>query len=125
MAPRQDRRSERGATPAREEAIEVVYSRRAVSDLERLQTLLAERDTRAAATALLRISEVIAILRSHPLIGRPVEHGMRELVISYGRSGYIALYDLERGVSRVIVHAIRHQKEAGYRALDIGRPGTP
>jgi plasmid stabilization system protein ParE len=71
MAPRQDRRSERGATPAREEAVEVVYSRRAVSDLERLQTLLAERDTRAAATAVLRISEVVAMLRSPPFIGRP------------------------------------------------------
>jgi plasmid stabilization system protein ParE len=58
--------------------------------------------------------DAIDVLRTHPLIGRPVEHGLRELVISRGRSGYLALYTYDEPGDRVIVHAIRHQREAGY-----------
>ena len=41
-----------------------------------------------------------------------VEHGLRELVISRGRSGCLALYrfDLSRNLVRIL--AIRHQRES-------------
>jgi len=48
------------------------------------------------------------------LIGRPVESNYRELVISRGRSGYIALYRYHETRDVVLVLAIRHQREAGY-----------
>lgn len=39
---------------------------------------------------------------------------MRELVISYGASGYVALYRVDSpGLVRIL--RIRHQREAGYR----------
>ena len=38
-----------------------------------------------------------------------------ELVISSGRTGYVALYRLKSGNARVEVLTIRHQREAGYR----------
>ncbi|HSS05719.1 MAG TPA: type II toxin-antitoxin system RelE/ParE family toxin, partial [Rhodanobacteraceae bacterium] len=38
----------------------------------------------------------------------------RELVISRGHSGYIALYSYEQLEDTVLVLAIRHQREAGY-----------
>ena len=60
------------------------------------------------------IEEAVSVLIRHPLIGRPVEYGLRELVISRGRSGYMALYSLEEAHDAVLILAIRHQREAGY-----------
>ena len=54
------------------------------------------------------------MLRSHPLIGRRVAGELRELVISRGRTGYIALYEYQPVFDRVSVRAIRHQREAGF-----------
>lgn len=43
-------------------------------------------------------------------------HGdLRELVISYGRTGYVALYRFLPLRDEVRVLAIRHQREIGYR----------
>ena len=39
---------------------------------------------------------------------------LRELVISFGDSGYVALYRYEPTAEAVHVLAFRHQKEAGY-----------
>jgi len=52
-------------------------------------------------------------LRDHPLIGRPVEHDLRELLISRGRTGYIALYRYNPVTDRVLVLRVRHQREPG------------
>ena len=55
----------------------------------------------------------VELLPRHPLIGRPVEQGMRELVISRRRPGYVALYGFEEDLDAVLILAIRHQREAG------------
>jgi len=47
------------------------------------------------------------------LIGRPVEYGLREFVISRGKSGYVALYDFREREDAVLILAIRHQRELG------------
>jgi plasmid stabilization system protein ParE len=60
------------------------------------------------------IEDAILVVRRHPLIGRPVESGMRELLISRGRSGYLALYTDEASADIAFIRAIRHQREAGY-----------
>jgi plasmid stabilization system protein ParE len=39
---------------------------------------------------------------------------LRELVISRGRTGYVALYSFEEDRDAVLILAIRHQREAGY-----------
>jgi plasmid stabilization system protein ParE len=41
---------------------------------------------------------------------------IRELVISAGRTGYVALYQHDALDHRVRVVAVRHQREAGYQA---------
>lgn len=61
------------------------------------------------------IVDATRILRDHPLIGRPVRGDIRELVLSSGRTGYVALYRLRRGNARVEILTILHQREAGYR----------
>ncbi len=93
---------------------EVVYSRHAFSDLERLADFLSQDASKAALAAIDVIRDGIDILGRHPLVGRPCEEGLRELLISYGKSGYVALYSYERKEDVVWVLAIRHQREAGY-----------
>lgn len=60
------------------------------------------------------IAEAVQTLGNHPLVGRPAEQGMRELVISRGRTGYLALYSYEESPDTVLMLALRHQRKAGY-----------
>ena len=92
----------------------ISYAPRASSDLQRLVDFLAESDPSAAAQTAELIVSAVDALRLHPLLGRPVESGFRELVISRGRSGYLALYRYDEARDRVLVLTIRHQREAGY-----------
>ncbi len=93
------------------------YSAQALADLERLTDFLIETDPSAAAETVGLIEEAVALLTRHPLIGRPVEFAMHELVISRGRTGYVALYSFEPVQDTVLILAIRHQREAGFREL--------
>ncbi len=92
----------------------VSYAPRALADLERLSDFLAESDPHAAVRTIDLIVDAVAILEQHPLMGRPAEADLRELVISRGKSGYLALYRYDGERDRVLVLAIRHQREAGY-----------
>lgn len=93
------------------------YSEQALADLERLTDFLVETDPSAAAETVGLIEEAVTLLVRHPLIGRPVESAMHELVISRGRTGYVALYSFEPDQNAVLILAIRHQREAGYWGL--------
>jgi plasmid stabilization system protein ParE len=92
----------------------VSYAPRAILDLERLRDFLAEHDPEAALAAAEAIAEAVSVLERHPLIGRPAEAGMRELIISRGHTGYVALYDWLEAIDTVVILALRHQREAGY-----------
>lgn len=93
----------------------VTYSTEALQDLERVVEFLLETSPRSAAAALAQIMSAVDVLAAHPRIGRRVRGQLRELVISYGSSGYLALYrfDVAPGIVRVV--RVRHQREAGYR----------
>jgi len=93
---------------------QVVYSKNALETLERAFEFLAEKDPGAAAAAAAAIREAVDALARHPLIGRSIAGDLRELVISYGRSGYVALYDFSPAQDQVRVLAIRHQRELDY-----------
>jgi addiction module RelE/StbE family toxin len=92
----------------------LIYAAQALADLERLTDFLIAQDPQAALDTIGLIEEAVAILRRHPDIGRPAEEGMRELVISRGRIGYLALYDIVEAEDTVLILAIRHRREAGY-----------
>jgi plasmid stabilization system protein ParE len=92
---------------------EVVVSRAAGEDLERLVAFLDEEDPAALATYDLVLG-ALEVLRNYPSIGRPVDQILRELVISRGSTGYLALYEYEVRADRVVILALRHQREAGY-----------
>jgi plasmid stabilization system protein ParE len=93
----------------------LIYSERALADLERLVDFLADADPGAAEATVDLIDEAVSTLARHPMIGRPAEHGLCELVISRGRTGYVALYSFDAHHDDVLVLAIRHQRDAGYR----------
>lgn len=92
----------------------LIYSRRALADLERLTDFLLETEPAMALKTVALIAEAVQILENHPLVGRPAEQGMRELVISRGRTGYLALYSYEESRDTVLMLALRHQREAGH-----------
>jgi len=86
----------------------------ATADLDRLFESLANQDLKAALAARDLLFDGLEILVRHPLIGRSSEDGLRELVISRGKSGYVALYQYFEAEDVVLVLAIRHQREAGF-----------
>jgi plasmid stabilization system protein ParE len=92
----------------------VVYSARALEHLERAFEFLAEHDPSAALKAATAIQSGVSTLAAHPLVGRRVAGEIRELVISFGRSGYVALYRFIPHLDVVRVLAIRHQRELDY-----------
>lgn len=92
----------------------VVYSANALSNLERAFAFLADRTPAAATAAVLAIRTAVEMLQHHPLIGRVVTGEVRELVISFGSSGYVALYRFVPAQSEVRILAIRHQRELDY-----------
>ena len=95
------------------------YSDRALRDLERLCDFLMASSPSAASATVDLVAEAVLVLERHPLIGRAVESGLRELTISRGRTGYVALYSFERSDDAVLVLATRHQRELGYLDADI------
>jgi plasmid stabilization system protein ParE len=90
------------------------FAARAEADLDRAFEFLAGEDPIAARAAIALIFDALQILERHPAIGRPAEHGLRELVISRGKSGYVALYDFVEAEDVIFVLALRHQREAGF-----------
>lgn len=93
----------------------IIYSRAALEELERIVDFLLQTSPDSALDALIQIRSAIAILGRHPRIGRRVRGPMRELVISHGAAGYVALYRADAPSKVVRILRIRHQREAGYR----------
>jgi plasmid stabilization system protein ParE len=86
----------------------------AADDLERLTDFLLEADAEGAVETIDLILDALSVLERHPRMGRPLSQGLRELVISRGQSGYLALYSYDEGADMALILAIRHQREQDY-----------
>ena len=73
---------------------QVVFSRNAASNLERLHRFLAEKNPDAAAHAVNVILDRLATLARFPRLGAadPDRPDVRQLLIRFGVAGYIARY---------------------------------
>jgi len=91
----------------------IVYSACALDHLERAVGLLRAQDPRGAARAVHAIASAAESVATHPLIGQRIDGEIRELIISYGETGYVALYRFIVPRDEVHVLAIRHQRELG------------
>jgi len=100
----------------------VRLTREADADIERLFDFVLERelardggDLDLAQDAVAAIRAGVATLKSSPFTCRKAGSSpfLRELVIPFGRSGYVALFEIE-DASNVLVVAVRHQLEDDY-----------
>ena len=100
----------------------VTFSEAAAQDLEELFDFALQReldsetgDLDIPARALQAIRAGIAFLETSPFACRKAGSSpfLRELVIPFGRTGYVALFEIVGGES-VIVGAVRHQREDDY-----------
>ena len=86
-------------------------------DLDRLYDFLLKRDLGAAEHALVAIERAINLLAFSPFSCRKAllqtNPRWRELLIPFGDSGYVALFEIEDGHT-VTVTATRHQREEDY-----------
>ncbi len=94
----------------------VIITEGAVQGLDRCRLFLNEKSPQAAKRAAQAINRQFTLLETNPEIGRPIADlaEIRELLIGFGDSGYIALYRHESISNTVYILAFRHQKEAGY-----------
>ncbi|MEK7435584.1 MAG: type II toxin-antitoxin system RelE/ParE family toxin [Pseudomonadota bacterium] len=96
----------------------VRFTPEAEADLLRLFDFLLEQDVAAAETARAAIAKAIELLDVFPFTCRKSLGGdgnpfLRELIIPFGASGYVALFEIENG-DTVTVLAVRHQREEDY-----------
>lgn len=93
---------------------QVVYSARSLEHIAGAFKLIRETAPATARGAAAAIGSAVASLGTHPLIGRRVEGELRELVISSGQSGFVALYRFAVLQDEVQVLAIRRQRDLGF-----------
>lgn len=91
----------------------VIVTAGAVIGLERCRKFLATKNQLASCRAAKVIAVSLEQLEKHPEIGKPYDDNpeLRELVIEFGASGYIALYRYKPSENTVYVLSFRHQKE--------------
>jgi len=92
----------------------IVHSPEAIADLAHLWQFLTDAAPESAADAVDDVAAALNVLSAHPLIGRRVDDDLRELVISRGVTGYVALYRFEEASETVRILRIRHQRESGF-----------
>lgn len=98
----------------------VRYSASARDDLTRLYEYLLDRATSVedldlAERALGAVTDAVESLKRSPFIYRKADDDpfLRELLIPFGSSGYVALFEIEDAAT-VTVLAVRHQLEDDY-----------
>lgn len=95
------------------------FTEEAENDLVRLYEFILVRsdaDWQLAERALEAIRNAIRSLELTPFSFRkaiPGDSFLREVVIPFGASGYVALYEIEREET-VTILAVRHQREDDY-----------
>lgn len=94
----------------------LIVTESAAQGLERCRRFLADKDPLVTRRAAQAIERQFTRLEESPEVGRPFPDlpELRELIIEFGDSGYVALYRYERSDDTVYLLAFRHQKEAGY-----------
>ena len=94
---------------------QIRFAETARGDIERLYLFLAEQNIPAAEAALIALDKAWGFLRSFPFSTRKAAADplLRELLIPFGRAGYVALYEITDGATITIL-AVRHQREDDY-----------
>ncbi len=101
---------------------QVIFSREAAEDLERLFDHLLDRELHSPTgdldipvRAIKAIEQACQLLAHSPFSCRKAGASalVRELIITFGHSGYVALFEI-RDDQKVVIGAVRHQYESDY-----------
>ena len=96
---------------------QIRFTKTAREDIKRLYAFLLVHDLQAAKHALEAISKAIELLKIFPFTCRKAQADtpfIRELIISFGSNGYVALFEIEEEKT-VTILAVRHQREDDFR----------
>jgi len=97
---------------------QVRFTEEARVDLVRLYDFVLQRQEslEVAEASLRAIEHGLILLETSPFACRPAagDPFLRELVIGFGATGYVALFEVEDATT-VTVLAVRHQREQDYR----------
>jgi plasmid stabilization system protein ParE len=89
-----------------------IVSPAALADLARLRTFLAEKNPLAAGRAIAALTSAIQSLDAFPERGRPsATPNIRELIVPFGRSGYVLRYAYRQEADEIIVIRVWHGRE--------------
>jgi addiction module RelE/StbE family toxin len=98
---------------------QVIYSEQATSDIVRLAEFLEKIEPSLRQKVILTILEGIEVLEKFPRIAKTSQDEkyktMRELFIAFGKAGYVVLYEYHEEKNMVLITAIRHTREAGFK----------
>lgn len=92
---------------------QIRFTKAARDDIKRLYAFLLAHDMQAANHALEAINKAMELLKTFPYTCRKAKADspfLRELIISFGTNGYVALLEIEENKTITIL-AIRHQRE--------------
>ncbi|MDO9394201.1 MAG: type II toxin-antitoxin system RelE/ParE family toxin [Methylotenera sp.] len=95
---------------------QIRFTKAASEDLKRLYSFLVEQDIHAANHALDAINKAMGLLETFPFTCRKAKADnpfLRELIITFGANGYVALFEIEEN-NIVTILAVRHQREDDY-----------
>ena len=95
---------------------QIRFTKEAKDDLNRLYAFLLKQNKQSAEHALEAIKKAVELLKTFPFTCRKAEANnpfLRELVISFGSNGYVALFEIEEN-NIVTILAMRHQREDDY-----------
>lgn len=101
---------------------QVVFSREAEEDLERLFDFAFERELNSPAgdletpmKAIDAIRQACSFLAMSPFSCRKTGDSpfVRELIVPFGAAGYVVFFEIQ-AAGRVHIGAIRHQRESDY-----------
>ena len=97
-------------------AFNVRYAKNAREDIKTLYQFLLNQDVEAAKRAFNAISKITEFLQEFPFSCRKADEQnpfLREVIIPFGSSGYVALFEIENN-NTVTILAVRHQRDIDY-----------
>lgn len=96
---------------------QIRFTKVAREDTKRLYAFMLAHDVSDANNAFEATNKAIEILKTFPFTCRKAKADtpfLRELIISFGANGYVALFEIEED-NTVTILAVRHQREDDFR----------
>jgi plasmid stabilization system protein ParE len=96
----------------------IEFATEVAGDLDRIVDHLLQHDASRVDARIAGLMDAIDVLTHSPLVGRPVRHDLRELIVGRAAEGYVILYKYIPEIDTAFVLAVRSQREAGYADRD-------